>query len=59
MAVTMVAGDRVNEYIGKSTDEKPVIGVPNASSFYEMDTMDLYLFDKEPDAVTGTWIKQG
>ena len=41
-------------YFGLSTDDKPTVGVPNASVFYEMNTKNLYLFD----AQNGTWIKQ-
>lgn len=46
--------DRVPaDFIGLSTDAKP-LGVANASSFYEMDTKALYLFDAE----NGVWLKQ-
>lgn len=46
------------ELAGRSTDEKPVGeygGYPiiNASTFFEMDTGDLYWFDED----TGEWIK--
>ena len=41
------------DFIGLSTDTKPT-GVPNASSFYEMDTKALYLFD----AQNGVWLAQ-
>ena len=41
------------DYIGLSTDEKPT-GVPNASTFYEMDTKALFLFDAE----NGAWLPQ-
>lgn len=34
------------DYIGLSTDTKPT-GVPNTSSFYEMDTKAFYLYDAE------------
>ena len=37
---------RPKEIYGLSTDTKPT-NVPNASIFYEMDTRDLYLFDRE------------
>lgn len=39
---------------GLSTDEKPVEGVTNASTFYEMDTKKIYLFDAE----NKVWIEQ-
>lgn len=42
------------EYIGLSTDEKPVENVTNASAFYEMDTKKLYLFD----AQNQQWLEQ-
>lgn len=35
------------EFYGLSTDTKPQDGVPNGSSFYEMDTKKLFLFDEE------------
>ena len=54
MAYTMVAGGRANSYIGLSTDAKPTVNVPNASTFYEMDTQDLYFYDKEHSV----WLKQ-
>lgn len=42
-----------DDFIGLSTDAKPT-NVPNASTFYEMDTKALYLFDAEH----GAWLKQ-
>ena len=41
------------DYIGLSSDEKPT-DVPNTSSFYEMDTKTLFLFD----AQNGVWLQQ-
>jgi hypothetical protein len=41
------------DFIGLSTDVKPT-GVPNTSSFYEMDTKTMYLFD----AQNGVWLQQ-
>lgn len=52
--ITMIPGNFLNEYYGLSTDEKPTAGVPNASQFYEMDTRDIYMFDKQ----NTQWIKQ-
>lgn len=42
------------EFYGLSTDEKIIEDVPNASTFYEMDTKKIYLFDKE----NKRWIEQ-
>lgn len=39
---------------GLSTDTKPTTDVPNGSTFYEIDTSDLYMYDLEND----TWVKQ-
>ena len=38
----------------KDHNEKPMINIPNASLLYEMDTMDLYMFD----TITESWIRQ-
>lgn len=39
--------DRVpRDFIGLSTDVKP-LDVPNTSSFYEMDTKAMFLFDEQ------------
>lgn len=42
------------DFRGLSTDQKPVTGVPNGSTFYEMDTHSVYMFDADGSA----WIKQ-
>lgn len=42
------------EYRGKSTDVKPIEGVPNGSVFWEFDKGNVYAFDAE----TSTWILQ-
>lgn len=42
------------EYVGLSTDEKPVDGVGNGSTFVEMDTKKFYIFDED----SKTWIVQ-
>lgn len=42
------------ELYGKSTDEKPVYNIPNASVFYEMDTKKVFMFDGD----TMTWLEQ-
>ena len=51
--ITMKPGNYINEYCGLSSDEKPIDAlVPNASLFLEIDTGDLYLFDRE----NGEWL---
>jgi hypothetical protein len=48
------ANDRcVHDYIGLSTDEKPLV-CANASTFYEMDTKKLFMFD----AQNKVWLEQ-
>lgn len=47
------------EFYGKSGDIKPVnigdvVSIPNASTFYEMDTKKIFLFDED----TNTWLEQ-
>lgn len=42
------------ELKGLSTDTKPTDGIPNGSTFYEINTQDVYMFDEENQ----TWIKQ-
>lgn len=45
--------NRTTEFYGKSSDTKPTNDVTNGSSFVEMDTGDVYLFDEE----AGQWLK--
>lgn len=45
MAVTTIPGSWFNEYRGLSTDPKPTNRVPNGSTFYEFDTVKLFVFD--------------
>ena len=52
--VTMIPGGRVNEYRGLSTDTKPTVHVPNGSTFYEFDTVKLYVFDAD----SAQWVDQ-
>ena len=55
--VNKVGGQQITreaELRGLSTDPKPVIDVPNGSVFYEMDTVEVYMFDKENQK----WLKQ-
>jgi hypothetical protein len=47
------AGCSSYDMYGLSTDEKPT-DVANASTFYEMDTATLYMFD----AQNGVWLAQ-
>ena len=48
--VTLQRSDLVNEYVGRSNDEKPTSGVPNGSTFIEMDTQTLWYYDAEEGA---------
>lgn len=54
MSVKLEYSGTINKYKGKSTDEKPTTHVPNGSTFYEFDTVKLYVFDED----TGEWIEQ-
>lgn len=47
------AESRAYDMYGLSTDEKPM-DVGNASTFYEMDTCTVYMFDAE----NNVWLKQ-
>ena len=42
------------EFAGKSTDDKPVVGLATGSKFTEVNTGDVYLFDETSG---GTWTK--
>lgn len=44
-----------DEYAGLKDDTKPTAGVRNGSSFIEMDTGKIYLFDAEG----GNWVEIG
>jgi hypothetical protein len=46
---------RFVEYAGLSTDTKPTEGLVTGSTFMEVDTGDVYLFDE----VSETWKKVG
>ena len=60
VSYTVNAGVGIRDYRGKSTDEKPVEGVPNGSTFYVMDAAELglettlYMFDAD----TSKWWPQ-
>ncbi len=51
--VKYVGTERAKFY-GLSTDTKPTENVANASTFYEMDTVEFFLFDEE----NKVWHKQ-
>jgi len=47
--------DVVEEYVGKSTDDKPALSRQNnGSTFFEMDTGKVYMYDGD----TLTWLPQ-
>lgn len=55
--VNKVGGQQITretEFRGLSTDIKPTVDVPNGSIFYEMDTVEVYMFDEQ----NKQWIKQ-
>jgi len=51
---TYASGAHTYDMIGLSTDEKPTSNIPNASSFYEMDTKKIFFFDAE----NKVWLEQ-
>ena len=53
MVTHKTGGGITNEYYGLSTDQKPE-SPPNASTFYEIDTGELYMYD----AAGEKWVKQ-
>lgn len=53
VTATSNAGSGIWDLRGKSTDTKPTDGIPNGSSFFEMDTSDVYMFDGD----TETWLR--
>lgn len=48
-------GVKYFEYAGLSTDDKPTDNVATGSSFFEVDTTDVYFYDEGSE----TWIKAG
>lgn len=46
--------DRGAELKGLSTDKKPIQDIPNGSSFYEIDTGNVFMFDEQ----NKQWIEQ-
>lgn len=61
--ITCEKGDWTLNYSGLSTDTKPTVhktstgkeeGIPNSSTFYEMDTGNIYMWDAENEQ----WLKQ-
>lgn len=49
MAITYgtSSGDAYWDIRGLSSDVKPVDGIPNGSTFYEADTVEVYMFDSD------------
>lgn len=55
VSFTTNAGSDIWDIRGKSDDEKPVDGVPNGSTYYEIDgDHNVYMFDKD----SGNWVLQ-
>ena len=57
VTITRIGGlteDRGAELKGLSTDEKPIKDIPNGSSFYEMDTKKVFMFDEQ----NSKWLEQ-
>ncbi len=46
--------DRGAELKGLSTDKKPIKDIPNGSSYYEMDTKKVFMFDEQ----NSKWLEQ-
>jgi len=53
ISYTTAGGFAIYDIRGLSTDTKP-LDVPNGSSFYEMDTKKVYMFDAE----NVVWLEQ-
>lgn len=49
----MISGSPTSDLRGLSTDTKPTENVPNGSTFFEMDTGDVYMFDESAQI----WLK--
>jgi len=46
--ITKDPGIKTDTYFGLSTDEKPITNnIKNASIFYEMDTGNMFMYDKQ------------
>lgn len=55
VSYTTNGGRAIPDYRGKTSDEKPVDGVPNGSTYYEIDGEHrVFAFDAD----TQTWILQ-
>lgn len=50
----MVSYVQYGDYRGLSTDTKPIKDVPNGSTYYEMDTKKVFMFDLD----NARWIEQ-
>lgn len=46
--------DSILQYYGFSTDIKPTVGTPNASTFYTLDTGEIFMYEAED----GVWYRQ-
>lgn len=57
--VTTVTNDRCFRFRGLSTDDKPTENVGNGSTFLEIDTSDIYIFDEESESWTTFTITSG
>lgn len=53
VSYTTPAGSNIWDVRGLSTDEKP-LNVPNGSTFYEMDTGNVFMFNEDAKQ----WLKQ-
>lgn len=51
--ITTVTNDRCFRFRGLSTDEKPTDNVGNGSTFFEIDTSDIYIFNEE----SSSWVQ--
>lgn len=51
--IRTITGDNVREYTGLSTDTKPTEDVWGGSTFLEVDTKKIYIFNED----TSTWVE--
>ena len=54
ITITSRVGIKRVDITGLSTDEKPIDGIYNTSTFYEMDTHKVFMFDEE----NKRWLEQ-
>lgn len=58
MAAHLIYTEKRREYQGLSTDTKPTTGVPDGSTYYELDTENLKVYDTvniNPATSNGWW----